>query len=136
MESDLGTRLDWVGIAHWNTDNPHVHLVVRGVADDGSNLVISRDYISHGLRARAADLGRARLKPEHEIRSTLAREVEAERWTRLDAAIRKAADDSASSTCGWTIRVSTIHRRAVSPSAVCRSWSAWVSPRLQGRANE
>jgi type IV secretory pathway VirD2 relaxase len=95
MESDLGTRLDWVGIAHWNTDNPHVHLVVRGVADDGSDLVVSRDYISHGLRSRAADLVSAELgpRPEHEIRSALAREVEAERWTRLDAAIRMAADD-------------------------------------------
>jgi hypothetical protein len=29
-----------------------------------------------------------------------------------------------------------IRRRAVLPSAVCRSWSAWGSPRLQGRANE
>ena len=95
MESDLGTRLDWVGIAHWNTDNPHVHLVVRGVADDGCDLVISRDYISHGLRSRAEDLVSAELgpRPEHEIRSALAREVEAERWTSLDAAIRMAADD-------------------------------------------
>jgi type IV secretory pathway VirD2 relaxase len=95
MESDLGTRLDWVGIAHWNTDNPHVHLVVRGLADDGSDLVISRDYISHGLRSRAEDLVSAELgpKPEHEIRSALEREVDAERWTRLDAAIRMAADD-------------------------------------------
>jgi hypothetical protein len=50
MESDPGTRLDWVGIAHWNTDNPHGHLVVRGVAGDGSDVVISRDYLSHGLR--------------------------------------------------------------------------------------
>ena len=95
MESDLGTRLDWVGIAHWNTDNPHVHLVVRGVADDGCDLVISRDYISHGLRSRAEDLVSAELgpRPEHEIRSALEREVEPERWTRLDAAIRMAADD-------------------------------------------
>ena len=31
MEPDLGTRLDWVAVAHWNTDNPHVHLLVRGV---------------------------------------------------------------------------------------------------------
>jgi type IV secretory pathway VirD2 relaxase len=95
MESDLGTRLDWVGVAHWNTDNPHVHLVVRGVADDGSDLVISRDYISHGLRWRAADLVSAELgpRPDHEIRSALAREVEAERWRRLDAAIRMAADN-------------------------------------------
>jgi type IV secretory pathway VirD2 relaxase len=69
---------------------------VRGVADDGSDLVISRDYISHGLRSRAEDLVSAELgpRPEHEIRSALAREVEAERWTLLDAAIRMAADDS------------------------------------------
>ena len=69
--------------------------MVRGVADDGSDLVISRDYISHGLRSRAADLVSAELGPrfEHEIRAALAREVEAERWTRLDAAIRMAADD-------------------------------------------
>jgi type IV secretory pathway VirD2 relaxase len=66
------------------------------VADDGSDLVISRDYISHGLRSRAADLVSAELrsKPEHEIRSALAREIEAERWSRLDSAIRMAADDS------------------------------------------
>jgi type IV secretory pathway VirD2 relaxase len=95
MESDLGTRLDWVAIAHWNTDNPHVHLLVRGVAEDGSDLVISRDYISHGLRSRAEDLVSAELgpKPEHEIRSALAREVDAERWTRLDRAIKMATDD-------------------------------------------
>jgi hypothetical protein len=42
----------------------------------------------HGLRSRAEDLVSAELgpRPEHEIRSALAREVEAERWTRLDAA--------------------------------------------------
>jgi type IV secretory pathway VirD2 relaxase len=85
MEGDLGTRLDWVGIAHWSTDNPHVHPVVRGVADEGCDLVISRDYISHGPRSRAADLvsSELRSKPEREIRSALAREVEAERWTRF-----------------------------------------------------
>jgi type IV secretory pathway VirD2 relaxase len=22
MEKDLGTKLDWVGVDHWNTDNP------------------------------------------------------------------------------------------------------------------
>jgi hypothetical protein len=96
MERDLGSGLDWLGIAHWNTDNPHLHLLVRGVAQDGSDLVISRAYISHGLRSRAEDLVSIELgpKPEHEIRSGLAQEVNAERWTRLDAAIRMAADDS------------------------------------------
>ena len=96
MESDLGTKLDWVGVDHWNTDNPHVHLLVRGVDQTGADLVISRDYISRGLRSRAEDLVSIELgpKPEHEIRSALEKEVTAERWTRLDVEIRLAADET------------------------------------------
>ena len=29
-ERDLGTKLDWVAVDHWNTDNPHIHVLVRG----------------------------------------------------------------------------------------------------------
>src|SRR5690606_15944921 len=53
MEKDLGTRLDWVAVDHWNTEHPHVHLIVRGVRDDGQDLVISRDYLKEGMRDRA-----------------------------------------------------------------------------------
>src|SRR3546814_10438085 len=42
---DLGTELDWVAVDHWNTDNPHIHVLVRGVASDGTDLVIDRGYI-------------------------------------------------------------------------------------------
>jgi type IV secretory pathway VirD2 relaxase len=96
MEADLGTRLDWVAVDHWNTDNPHVHLLVRGVDEQGADLVISRDYISRGLRSRAEDLVSIELgpKPEHEIRHALEREITAERWTRLDVEIRIAADET------------------------------------------
>lgn len=96
MESDLGTKLDWVAVDHWNTDNPHVHLLVRGVDETGADLVISRDYISRGLRSRAEDLVVVELgpKPEHEIRSALEREVDADRWTRLDVEIRYASDET------------------------------------------
>ncbi|WP_225767681.1 DUF3363 domain-containing protein [Inquilinus sp. Marseille-Q2685] len=95
MERDLGTRLDWIAVGHWNTDNPHVHLLVRGVAEGGSDLVIARDYISRGLRARAEALVTLELgpKPEHAVRLALEREVEAERWTRLDPEIRRMADE-------------------------------------------
>ncbi len=54
-ERDLGTKLDWVAVDHWNTDNPHIHVLVRGKADDGKDLVISRDYISRGFSDRAAE---------------------------------------------------------------------------------
>jgi type IV secretory pathway VirD2 relaxase len=55
MERDLGTKLDWIGVDHYNNDNPHLHVLVRGKADDGRDLVISRDYISRGIRARAQE---------------------------------------------------------------------------------
>jgi len=96
MEADLGTRLDWVAVDHWNTDNPHVHLLVRGVDEQGADLVISRDYISRGLRGRAEDLVSIELgpKPEHDISNALTREITAERWTRLDVEIRMTSDDT------------------------------------------
>jgi type IV secretory pathway VirD2 relaxase len=83
---DLGTKLDWVAVDHWNTDNPHVHVLVRGVADNGADLVIDRSYISRGMRDRAEARATLELGPrsEREIERALAREVGAERWTSLD----------------------------------------------------
>jgi len=95
---DLGTKLDWIAVDHWNTDNPHIHVLIRGRAEDGQDLVISRDYISRGFRDRAAERVTLELGPrsEQEIRSALEREVVAERWTSLDRALRIAADEGAS----------------------------------------
>lgn len=86
MEKDMGTSLDWVAVDHWNTEHPHIHLIVRGIRDDGGDLVISRDYISQGLRDRARDLVTQELGPrtDLDIRRSLARQVEAHRWTQLD----------------------------------------------------
>ena len=97
VERDLGTKLDWVAVDHWNTDNPHVHVLIRGRGDDGQDLVISRDYISRGFRARADERVTLELGPrsEQEIQSALEKEVEAERWTGLDRALRDIADDGA-----------------------------------------
>ena len=97
VERDLGTKLDWVAVDHWNTDNPHVHVLIRGRTDDGQDLVISRAYISRGFRDRAAERVTMELGPrsEREIQSALEREVEAERWTSLDRALRSIADDGA-----------------------------------------
>jgi type IV secretory pathway VirD2 relaxase len=90
---DLGTRLDWVAVDHWNTEHPHIHILVRGRADDGSDLVISRDYIGSGLRARAGNLVTRELGPrsELEVRRGLEAEVKAERWTRLDRSLAREA---------------------------------------------
>lgn len=93
---DLGTGLEWVAVDHWNTDNPHIHVLVRGRADDGADLVIGRDYISHGLRARAQARVVLELGPRSqlEIAGALQRDVLADRWTGLDRSLRSLADDN------------------------------------------
>ncbi len=96
MEKDLGTKLDWVGVDHWNTDNPHIHIILRGRTDDGQDLVISRDYIKEGMRARAQDLVTQELgqRTDLEINRNLERQVEAERWTQLDRQLVRDAGKS------------------------------------------
>ncbi|MBB2972677.1 VirD2 family relaxase/mobilization nuclease [Mesorhizobium sp. RMAD-H1] len=96
MEKDLGTRLEWVAVDHWNTEHPHVHLIVRGVRDDGQDLVISRDYIKEGMRDRARDLITQELGPrtDLDIRRSLERQIEAERWTQLDRQLVRDARET------------------------------------------
>ena len=95
MEADLGTRLDWVAVNHWNTDNPHTHIVLRGKDDTGKDLIISQAYITRGMRERAAELSTEWLGPrtELEIQRTLLREVDQERWTSLDRMLQREARD-------------------------------------------
>ena len=83
---NLGAKLDWIAVDHHNTGHPHTHILVRGVMDDGRILNIAGDYISHGVRERASeivtlDLGQ---QTEQEVSRQLEREVDAERFTRLD----------------------------------------------------
>jgi len=93
MARDLETRLDWVAVDHWNTDNPHIHVLVRGIDHTGADLVIDRDYISEGLRTRAAERVTLELGPrsELEIQTALEQEVGADRWTSLDRRLQDMA---------------------------------------------
>lgn len=93
VERDLGTRLDWVGVDHWDTDQPHIHLVVRGKDEHGKDLIIAPDYIAHGMRARASELATGWLgrRSELEIRKSLIKEVGQERWTNLDRTLQAQA---------------------------------------------
>ena len=55
MEEDLGTRLDWVAVDHFNTGHPHSHVIVRGRDEQGKDLIIAQDYITDGVRLRAQE---------------------------------------------------------------------------------
>src|SRR3546814_4454811 len=67
MEQDLGTKLDWVAVDHFNTCHPHTHIVIRGKDEQGRDLVIGREYLTQGLRERAAELVSLDLGPRTDI---------------------------------------------------------------------
>jgi type IV secretory pathway VirD2 relaxase len=86
MEADLGTKLDWIAVDHHNTGHPHTHILVRGVTDDGKTLNIAGDYIAYGIRERVTEIVTRELgrQTELEVTKQLEREVDADRFTRLD----------------------------------------------------
>jgi type IV secretory pathway VirD2 relaxase len=94
VEQDLGTKLDWVAVDHFNTERPHSHIVLRGVDDRGENLIIAREYIAHGLRERASDLATLDLGPrtDQEIEARLRHDVDQERLTAIDRRLLRRMD--------------------------------------------
>jgi type IV secretory pathway VirD2 relaxase len=94
MEADLGTQLDWVAVDHFNTAHPHTHIMLRGVDDSGQNLVIAREYISHGIRERAAELVTLDLGPrtDQEIEARLRHDIGEERLTTIDRRLIRSMD--------------------------------------------
>lgn len=94
MEQDLGTKLDWVAVDHFNTGHPHTHIVVRGVNDRGENLLIAREYISHGSRQRAIEIVNLDLGPrtDLEIEERLRSDTGAERLTAIDRRLIRDMD--------------------------------------------
>lgn len=95
VETDLGTRLDWVAVNHHNTGHPHMHVIVRGKDDLGENLVINGDYLANGIRERASELTTLELGPVTEIEQSrkLSAEIDQDRFTRIDRAMTEEAED-------------------------------------------
>jgi type IV secretory pathway VirD2 relaxase len=93
-EKDLGTKLDWVAVDHFNTGHPHSHILVRGKDDRGQDLIIAREYITKGLRQRAVDLVNLDLGPrtDREIMRANLREIGQERLTGIDRRLLRSIE--------------------------------------------
>lgn len=93
VAADLGEpELSWIGTCHFDTDQPHAHVLVRGKRADGRDLVIPRDYIGYGFRTRAQEAAQARLGDltRAEAERRVWRETEADRFTGLDRRLMEA----------------------------------------------
>jgi hypothetical protein len=93
MEQDLGTKLEWVAVPHFNTEHPHVHIALRGIRDDGTKLHLGRDYVRSGIRTHAEELCTRQLGLRSSLDAIEAerREITARRYTSLDRHISRAA---------------------------------------------
>ena len=93
-ERDLNTELQWLAVDHRDTTHHHTHVLIRGRKKDGTDLVIPRDYIAHGIRDRASELATRRLgrRSVREVRQALERDAVAARMTKLDWALENVAD--------------------------------------------
>jgi len=94
MEQDLDTKLEWVAVDHYNTGHPHSHIILRGKDERGKDLVIAREYITQGMRERAAELVTLDLGPRSdlEIDNRLRNEVQQERLTSIDRRLLRGRD--------------------------------------------
>jgi type IV secretory pathway VirD2 relaxase len=95
VQKDLGQRLIWGAVNHHDTDNPHTHVIIRGVDQDGAEVRFGRAYISHGFRHRAQELATEELGPrtEQDIVRQRQREIRQGRLTSLDRKIALRAVD-------------------------------------------
>ena len=94
VEADIGRTLEWAAVDHHNTDHPHAHVVIRGVARDGREVRLDRAYISSGMRWRAQEIATEELGPRHEldIRRALGKELTQDRFTSLDRELARRID--------------------------------------------
>ncbi|MGH7434719.1 MAG: DUF3363 domain-containing protein, partial [Polyangiaceae bacterium] len=95
VEREVGRSLEWAAVNHYDTDHPHAHVVVRGVDLHGRRVLLSRQYISHGMRESAQELANEFLGPrlESDIQRAREREVIQERLTSLDRELDRCATD-------------------------------------------
>ncbi|HEY0870992.1 MAG TPA: DUF3363 domain-containing protein [Acidothermaceae bacterium] len=75
VEKDTGRSLIWTAVNHYNTDNPHVHVVVRGVDRDGHDVRIDGRYIAQEMRWRAQEVLTRELGPRSDLEMERQRSV-------------------------------------------------------------
>jgi hypothetical protein len=88
-------NLDWIAVNHFDTDQPHSHVLIRGRRADGRNLVISRAVMGYGFRARAQEHAQELLgeltREQAEVR--LRSQIMADRETELDKSLARHLDE-------------------------------------------
>jgi hypothetical protein len=110
IEKDLGTKIEWVAIDHYNTDNPHVHLVIRGIDKLGNNLDIDPNYLKSGIRQRSREIATNQLGYRTAKYESIGREkqIDSDRFTSLDGQIISQSTELASG--GYLLKLDRLNK--------------------------
>lgn len=109
VAADLGEPdLNWFATCHFDTDQPHAHVLVRGKRGDGRDLVIPRDYMGYGFRARAQETAQERLGDLSRVEAErrIWKATQADQFTPFDRRLLEAAvdglvDDGVGASDAW-----------------------------------
>ena len=134
IQTDLAMPLEWIAVAHYNTEHPHVHIALRGVGAENRQVRLSRNYIRGGIREVAENLCTSQLgyRTEFDAADAQRKEIQQRRYTSLDRIIQRDADNAGvadpffmvtkdPSRAGLGPRISLTERRAAERLMVLES---------------
>lgn len=93
LEKETGRTYKWASAVHYNTDNPHAHIVIRGVDSNEREVQFSQNMIQHRMRGIASEIATRELGPrtEFDIAQQRQKEITQDRFTSLDRSIKAHA---------------------------------------------
>ncbi len=97
VQKDKAGGLEWVAAVHTNTDHPHIHVAIRGVYKDGTEVRFPAEYIKDGFRFHAENVATMKLgyRTERDVQNDLIKQVHQDRVTSLDRHFQKVAPEAA-----------------------------------------
>jgi hypothetical protein len=100
--------LAWIAINHFDTDQPHAHVLIRGRRASGQTLVMPRRTISHTIRERAEARAQELLgdQSREQAERGLFVRARADRWTDIDMKLAALAERT-----GGVLAVKEVARR-------------------------
>lgn len=95
LENDLGRKLDWVAIDHYNTDQFHLHFCIRGVDKEGKTFQIDPEYFKE-MREISRDhlTQKLGLRSDDYIIERRQKMINAKHVTELDRIIQKGLNSN------------------------------------------
>jgi len=108
VQKDKASGLEWVAAVHTNTDHPHIHVAIRGVHKNGTEVRFPAEYIKDGFRFHAENVATMRLgyRTERDVQNDLIKQVHQDRVTSLDRQFQKVAPEAAKQKQSFVVSVS------------------------------